>query len=70
MGNVDLRMVDCSQQTVRSRWLLLDTERRDAGGEKIQRAMTVIFFEYTGGLCGTCMSSPISNCKVCLPGGS
>jgi hypothetical protein len=35
-----------------------------------QRAMTVIFFEYTGGLWGMCMSSPISSCNVCLPGGS
>ena len=35
-----------------------------------QRAITVIFFEYTGGLCGICMSSPINSCNVCLPGGS
>ena len=35
-----------------------------------QRAITVIFFEYTGGLCGICMSSPINSCSVCLPGGN
>lgn len=35
-----------------------------------QRAITVIFFEYTGGLCGMCMSSPMSSCNVCLPGGN
>ena len=28
----------------------------------------VTFFEMTGGLCGTCVLSPRSNCSVCLPG--
>ena len=48
------------------------TLKRDSRVASItrQRAMTVIFFEYTGGLCGMCMSSPISSCNVCLPGGS
>src|SRR5579883_2292315 len=32
--------------------------------------VTVIFFDMTGGLCGTWSASPSSNCNVCRPGGN
>jgi hypothetical protein len=54
-------LVGGSRHPERTCWLKRDT---------LYRAITVIFFEYTGGLCGICISSPISNCRVCLPGGN
>jgi hypothetical protein len=64
-------------QLTRRRWWIAANSVREFVGCVVtpyraasQRAMTVIFFEYTGGLWGMCMSSPISSCNVCLPGGS
>jgi hypothetical protein len=66
-----LELVDRNQHRARRCWLRRDTEAaKPLMLVTRHRAMTVIFFEYTGGLCGICMSSPISSCNVCLPGGS